>query len=337
MKESKTPEETAPLEVTDRVDRGRFHGWVVRGWKNGEKLKRDFAEESYTSPSMALVAAVRFRDSLVSGGDDWSPSKRATGIPGISIGRVRTAAGRYVKHYTVSVYGADGKRRVKVFSWLKYGKERAPAGQERPEGGEGGGLACATFEEAGEKAGRGGWQSPFEIGYCALEAHRAQERSARGPSLLPRLRRVAGQGRVTPPEILQRRSRAGPSRLSRARPRIPRRHAREASSARPDPSTDHNSTGIPGVSLVNDRTRSGRVVQRFVAHWYNADGRREKRSFSTLEHGFAGAESKAIRARNAGLAKLFRERKAMLLEELDERKQRRKKWQESRPNVSPPF
>ena len=98
-----------------------------------------------------------------------------------------------------------------------------------------------------------------------------------------------------------------------------------------------NSTGIPGVSLVNDRTRSGRIVPRFVAYWHRADGRREKRSFSTLEHGFARAESKAIQARKEGVGTLLHDRKAMLLEELEERKQRRKKWQESRPNVPPPF
>jgi hypothetical protein len=61
------------------------------------------------------------------------------------------------------------------------------------------------------------------------------------------------------------------------------------------------------------------------------------RSFSTLEHGFGGAESRAIRARKEGVAQLIRDRKVMLLEELEERKRQRKKWHESRPNLPPPF
>jgi hypothetical protein len=97
----------------------------------------------------------------------------------------------------------------------------------------------------------------------------------------------------------------------------------------------NNSTGIPGVCLVYDRTRSGRVVPRFVAYWHDADGRGKKRSYSTLVHGFAGAESKAIQARNEGIARLIHDRKAMLLEELENRKREREKSAESRP-IPPP-
>jgi hypothetical protein len=119
---------TPPAEIVrvDRVDREGFHSWVVTVWKNGEERQRRFAEEDHASPSAAFSAGVRFRNRIVSRtGAVTNPSKERTGIPGISIGRVRTTAGRYVKNYTVSLYGADGKRRALVFSWLKYGKKQA--------------------------------------------------------------------------------------------------------------------------------------------------------------------------------------------------------------------
>ena len=338
MKESKTLEETAPLAVMDRVDRGRFHGWLVSGWKNGEKVKRDFAEDSYRNPSWALVAAVRFRDSLVSGGGDWSPSKRATGIPGIAIGRVRTTARRYVKHYTVSVYGADGKRRVRVFSWLKYGKERALE------------LAKNALREGREEALRARRLKRQEKKAAEADGEaRLKSAAARSkPTEHKNVRRVdhhyfhgyvVSLGRVGSRH--QKYFNDGAGRGPRAALARALEYRDALLAKLPPPVRIHrrtsNSTGIPGVSLVNDRTRSGRVVQRFVAHWYTADGRREKRSFSTLEHGYAGAEASAIRARAEGVAKLLRDRKAVLLEELEERKRRRKKWNESRPNVPPPF
>ncbi len=109
-----------------RVDREGFHGWIVTIRKNGLERLRRFAEETYRSPSAAFAAAVRFRNRIVSRNSFAADDReKGTGIPGISIGRVRTTAGRYVKHYKVSVYGADGRRRALVFSWLKHGKERA--------------------------------------------------------------------------------------------------------------------------------------------------------------------------------------------------------------------
>jgi hypothetical protein len=115
-----------PRAEIERVDQEGFHGWVVTVWKKGKEHKRRFAEGSYASPAAAFAAGVRFRNRIVSGaGAAAGPSKGGTGIPGISVGSVRTTSGRYVKHYKSSVYGADGKRRGLVFSWLKHGKERA--------------------------------------------------------------------------------------------------------------------------------------------------------------------------------------------------------------------
>ncbi len=335
--ESTTRSERVPRADIERLDREGFHGWVVTVWKNDEERQRRFAEASYPSPSAAFAAAVRFRNLTSSGAARGRP-KEGTGIPGISIGSVRTTSGRYVKHYKVSVYGANGKRRGPVFSWLKHGKKRA-----------------------------------LELAKKALREGRAQARRARrlrkqkrSPTLTDeevRLKSALSLSKPTEHENVRRVDHHHFHGYVVAIWRVQSRHqkyfsdgvcgSRRAALARaleyrdallaelPPPVRIHrrtkNPTGIPGVSLIYDRTRSGRMIPRFVAYWNSADGRGEKRSFSTLEHGFAGAESNAIQARNEGVAKLFRERKAMLLEELEERKLRRKKWQDSRANVPPPF
>ena len=328
-----------PRAEIARVEQKGFHGWVVTVWKRGVEHQRRFAEESYASPSAAFAAGVRFRNRIVFGaGAAGGPSKKATGIPGISIGSVRTTSGRYVKHYKVSVYGADGKRRGPVFSWLKHGKKRALE------------LAKKALKEGREEARRARRmpkkKTPSRTG--DEESRLKSALALSKPTEHRNVRRVDHNhfhGYVVALRRVQARHQKYFSDGVRGGRRAALAQALEYRDALlaelPPPVRIHrrtrNPTGIPGVSLVNDRKRSGHIVPRFVAHWYNAEGRREKRSFSTLEHGFAGAESKAIQLRKEGVEKLIRDRKAMLLEELEERKRRRKKWNESRPNVPPPF
>lgn len=328
-----------PRGEIERVDQEGFHGWAVSVWNKGEEHQRRFAEASFSSPSAAFAAGVRFRNRNVSGGGAGAGlSKEGTGIPGISVGSVRTTAGRYVKHYKVSLYGADGRRRAMVFSWLKYGKDRAIQ------------LAKKALKEGREEARRArrlkkNDKEPADAdGKVRLKSALALSK----PTEHKNVRRVDHHyfhGYVVALRRVQSRHQkyfsdrvCGGRRAALARAL----EYRDALLAElPPPVRIHrrtnNSTGIPGVSLAYDRTRSGRIVPRFKAHWLNAHGSQESRSFSTLEHGFQGAESKAIKARNEGVAKLLHDRKAMLLEELEERKRRRKKWNESRPNVPPPF
>jgi hypothetical protein len=69
-----------------------------------------------------------------------------------------------------------------------------------------------------------------------------------------------------------------------------------------------NTTGEIGVALVRQRARSGRLIRRYVAQWPTPDGRRAKASFSVIYHGEAKARRLAIKARRAGLARLFASR-----------------------------
>jgi hypothetical protein len=69
-----------------------------------------------------------------------------------------------------------------------------------------------------------------------------------------------------------------------------------------------NRSGIIGVCVVNDRTRAGRRVRRWVASWYTADGRREKRSFSVPKYGERRAKALAIEARRRGVEEMLRAR-----------------------------
>ncbi len=321
-----------------RVDREGFHGWIVTVSRNGLERMRRFAEESHRSPSAAFAAAVRFRNRMVSGAGLAADLRdRGTGIPGISIGRVRTTAGRYFKHYSASVYGADGRRLTLVFSWLKHGKERALE------------LAEKVLREEREEIRRARRQLKKKQGAAKdrkADLTSAVERSK--PTEDKNVRRVDHhyfRGYV----VAIGRAQARHQKYFGDRVNGGRRAALERAleyrdgllAELPPPIRIHrrtkNPTGIPGVALVHDRTRSGRVVPRFVAYWHCADGRREKRSFSTLEYGFAGAEAKAVRAREQGIDQLLLDRKAMLLEELEERRRRRKEWRERRPSVPPPF
>ena len=66
-----------------------------------------------------------------------------------------------------------------------------------------------------------------------------------------------------------------------------------------------NKTGVIGVTLSRDRTRSGRVTWRYAATWPTRDGRSAKKSFSITRYGKAEARRLAIQARQQGLAALL--------------------------------
>ncbi len=69
-----------------------------------------------------------------------------------------------------------------------------------------------------------------------------------------------------------------------------------------------NTSGHVGLSVVDDRTRKGTRVRRYIAQWNRADGRKGKRSFSALLYGEAEAKSLALAARRAGVAELLASR-----------------------------
>ena len=333
--EAKTPSQRAPRADIERVDEEEFHGWLVTVWKNGIEHKRRFGEAKSRTPSVVFAAAVRFRDRIISGAGWARTSKEETGIPGIRVGRVLTSAGRHVMNYTTSWYAANGTREVRIFSWLKHGKEEALR------------LAKRALREGRERTRRA--RRLLKKRKTANTRFKARSKSVQDrlmPTKHPNVRRKDHNhfhGYVVT--------------LSRARSRLSKSFSdttcggRRAARARaheycdallaelPPPVRIHrktnNSTGIPGVGLVYDRTRSGRVVPRFVAWWNNGDGRPKKKSYSTIVHGFAGAESKAIQARNEGIERLIRDRKAMLLEEIENRKRQRDKSGKSRPSPSP--
>ena len=325
----------APRADIERVDEEGFHGWVVTVWKNGLEHKRRFDEAKSRNPSAAFAAAVRFRDRIVTGAGPAIPSKGKTGTRGISARRVLTSAGRYVMNYTSSWYAADGTREVRVFSWLKHGKEEALrlAKQAVREG-----KAAARRARRLRKKGKAG-ASNVKVRPKALldrsmptKHHNVRRKDHyHFHGYVVRLGRVRSQLSKSFSDTT-----CGGRRAALARAL----EYRDALLAElPPPVRIHrksnNSTGIPGVGLVYDRTRSGRVVPRFIAHWQDADGRGKKKSYSTLVHGFAGAESKAIQARNEGIDRLIHDRKAMLLEEIENRKRQREKSGERRPRPPP--
>jgi hypothetical protein len=66
-----------------------------------------------------------------------------------------------------------------------------------------------------------------------------------------------------------------------------------------------NTTGEIGVALVKDRTRSGRVILRYVAQWPTREGGRAKATFSVALYGKTKARQLAIDARRKGVAALL--------------------------------
>ena len=70
-------------------------------------------------------------------------------------------------------------------------------------------------------------------------------------------------------------------------------------------STDiRNTTGVIGVARVKERTRSGKLLVRYVASWPERKGKRGKATFSVGLYGEKEAFRFAVAARRAGLRKL---------------------------------
>ena len=63
-------------------------------------------------------------------------------------------------------------------------------------------------------------------------------------------------------------------------------------------------TGIIGVALTKEQTRSGKLLRRYVASWLKHDGERGKASFSVGLYGEKEAFRLAICARRAALEEL---------------------------------
>ena len=74
--------------------------------------------------------------------------------------------------------------------------------------------------------------------------------------------------------------------------------------------SSNNTSGIIGVSIVNERTRSGTLSRRWVALWPSADGNRHKKGFSVRLYGNAEARRRAIVARRQGVADFLAARAA---------------------------
>lgn len=71
-----------------------------------------------------------------------------------------------------------------------------------------------------------------------------------------------------------------------------------------------NRTGVVGVTLSSERSRSGTGVSRYSAVWPRVDGHGvHKRSFSIARWGRAEAFRRAVAARQEGLAQLLQARR----------------------------
>jgi len=69
-----------------------------------------------------------------------------------------------------------------------------------------------------------------------------------------------------------------------------------------------NTTGVVGVARVKERTRAGNIAVRYVATWpirHRTGYKRAKITFSVSLYGEAGAKSRAIQARRAGVAEFL--------------------------------
>ena len=65
-----------------------------------------------------------------------------------------------------------------------------------------------------------------------------------------------------------------------------------------------NTTGVVGVARTKERTRSGTILERYVASWSEPSGRRGKASFSVGLYGEKEAFRLAVRSRRAALQEL---------------------------------
>ena len=66
-----------------------------------------------------------------------------------------------------------------------------------------------------------------------------------------------------------------------------------------------NTTGVVGVALTSYTTRSGNVLRRYCATWFDADGQRQQVTFSIRRYGRAAAFKLAVAARRHGLSLRF--------------------------------
>ena len=67
-----------------------------------------------------------------------------------------------------------------------------------------------------------------------------------------------------------------------------------------------NTTGVVGVTVSRERTRSGRVFRRYRAACYDETGRERRRSFSIARYGAAKARALAITARKDAIEAALR-------------------------------
>jgi hypothetical protein len=65
-----------------------------------------------------------------------------------------------------------------------------------------------------------------------------------------------------------------------------------------------NTTGVIGVALTSERTRQGKILQRYKASWPRADGSQGTATFSVGLYGKREALRRAVEARRKGLADL---------------------------------
>jgi hypothetical protein len=72
-----------------------------------------------------------------------------------------------------------------------------------------------------------------------------------------------------------------------------------------------NTTGVIGVQLACDRTRSGRVSRRYRATWREIDGRPRMSSFSVDKYGDEQAKLLATKSRRQAISRLLRERRRL--------------------------
>jgi hypothetical protein len=70
-----------------------------------------------------------------------------------------------------------------------------------------------------------------------------------------------------------------------------------------------NTTGVVGVQLSRDRSRSRRLAPRYRATWYELDGRQRTRSFSVLKYGARRARALAAKVRREEIARILDERR----------------------------
>lgn len=316
------PPPPLPAMEIQRDDEDGFHGWIVRSRTKG--VLRVFADDESQGASKALAAAIRFQLRRETGAPRPHRRKSETGIPGIRIGRVRTSSGKIVFNYTASWYDQNGERVARVFSWLKYGRNRALE-------------LAAEAREKGVADARLRRRSPKAEGPKARPAGRSPKSRLRHaqPTKYENVRRVDHHGFHGYAVAL---TRAGAHHAKyfndepdgrRAALERAIDHRDRLQAALPAPVKIHrrssvSSTGIIGVVHSKERTRWGGWSERFSGIWFDEDGRRRKASYSVAKFGYQRAQELAENARNEGVAKLLHHRKTMILAEIETRTRARR-------------